>query len=115
MRVNPTHWPMIPRQVPVEGHTVHVGWFSAEKGQHKLILLSCTAGRWDLLVIPPETGADAAAPLMAAATTPGGPATAGAPMTNEDTSREAQEPLDREECRIARRHHPPRTPRRGRG
>jgi hypothetical protein len=95
--VNPTHWPVIPRKVPVAGHTVHVGWFADEQDPHKLILLSYTAGRWDLLVIPPETGAAGAARLMAAATTPGGLAPAGALMTNEDTSREAQESLDREE------------------
>jgi hypothetical protein len=95
--VNPTHWPMIPRKVPVAGHTVHVGWFADEQDPHKLILLSYTAGRWDLLVIPPETDAAAAARLMAAATTPGGLATASALMTNEDTCREAEEALDREE------------------
>ncbi|MEI5009896.1 DUF5994 family protein [Streptomyces sp. PmtA] len=93
--VNPAHWPMIPRKVPVAGHTVHVGWF-AEQDPHKLLLLSYTAGRWDLLVIPPETDAATAARLMAAAATSGSPLTAGALMTNEDTSREAQEPLDRE-------------------
>ncbi|MEU0369637.1 DUF5994 family protein [Streptomyces sp. NPDC006283] len=95
--VNPSHWPVIPRKVPVAGHTVHVGWFDAEQDPHKLILLSYTAGRWDLLVIPPETGAAAAARLMAAATAPGGLATASALMTSEDTSREAQESLEREE------------------
>ncbi|WFB09910.1 DUF5994 family protein [Streptomyces sp. LX-29] len=95
--VNPTHWPMIPRKVPVAGHTLHVGWFSDEQDPHKLILLSYTAGRWDLLVIPPETGAAAAARLMSAAATPGGFLTASALMSREDTSREARESLAREE------------------
>lgn len=95
--VNPTHWPIIPRKVPVAGHTVHVGWFADEQDPHKLILLSYTAGRWDLLVIPPETDAAAAARLMAAATTPGGVATASTLMTNEETSREVQESLEPEE------------------
>ncbi|SDN32493.1 DUF5994 family protein [Streptomyces wuyuanensis] len=95
--VNPTYWPVIPRKVPVAGHTVHVGWFAGEQDPHKLLLLSYTAGRWDLLVIPPETDAATAARLMAAAATPGSPLTASALMTNEDTSREAQESLDREE------------------
>ncbi|MGW7284268.1 DUF5994 family protein [Streptomyces sp. NPDC054847] len=95
--VNPTHWPKIPRKVPVAGHTVHVGWFADEQDPHKLILLSYTAGRWDLLVIPPETDAAAAARLIATATTPGGLASASALMTNENTSREARESLDREE------------------
>lgn len=97
VRVNPTHWPVIPRKVPVAGRTVHVGWFTDEQDPHKLILLSYTAGRWDLLVVPPEADEAAAARLMAAAATPGGLATASALMANEDISREAQESLDREE------------------
>ncbi|MFF3456737.1 DUF5994 family protein [Streptomyces sp. NPDC002730] len=68
--VNPTFWPVIPRKVPVAGHVVHVGWFKAEQDPHKLLLLSYTTGRWDLLVIPPETGPATAARLMAAATDP---------------------------------------------
>ncbi|WP_254585283.1 DUF5994 family protein [Streptomyces sp. AC04842] len=53
--VNPTFWPYIPRKLPVQGHMVHVGWFEAEQDPHELLLLSYTVGRWDLLVIPPET------------------------------------------------------------
>ncbi|MFD9484333.1 DUF5994 family protein [Streptomyces sp. NPDC059991] len=80
--VNPTLWPAIPRMVPVAGHTVHVGWFT-EQHPDKLILLSYTAGRWDLLVIPPETEPAAAARLMAAATIPGSVLTAGVLMADE--------------------------------
>ncbi len=65
--VNPRHWPVIPRKVPVDGHIVKVGWFTPEIDPHKLLLLSYGTGRWDLLVIPPETGAESAARLMAAA------------------------------------------------
>jgi hypothetical protein len=68
--VNPTFWPVIPRKVPVHGHVVHVGWFAAEQDPHKLLLLSYSAGRWDLLVIPPETEPITAARLMAMATDP---------------------------------------------
>ncbi|WP_142214874.1 DUF5994 family protein [Streptomyces sp. SLBN-118] len=68
--VNPTFWPVIPRKLPVAGHVVHVGWFKAEQDPHKLLLLSYTSGRWDLLVIPPETSAATAARLMATATDP---------------------------------------------
>ncbi|PBC83257.1 hypothetical protein BX261_3189 [Streptomyces sp. 2321.6] len=50
--VNPTFWPVIPRKVPVKGHVVGVGWFKEEQDPHKLLLLSYTTGRWDLLVIP---------------------------------------------------------------
>ncbi|MFI1963899.1 DUF5994 family protein [Streptomyces pathocidini] len=63
--VNPTFSPVIPREVPVGGHLVHVGWFAAEQDPHKL-LLSCRAGRWDLLMIPPEREDTSAARLMAA-------------------------------------------------
>ena len=69
--VNPAHWPVIPRKVPLAKRTVHVGWFAAEQDPHKLILLSYTMGRWDLLIIPPETDAAAAARLMSAASVPG--------------------------------------------
>ena len=65
--VNPTYWPTIPRKVPVAGHIVKVGWFAAEIDPNKLLLLSYGIGRWDLLIIPPETGAGSAARLMAAA------------------------------------------------
>ncbi|PVE04558.1 DUF5994 family protein [Streptomyces scopuliridis] len=95
--VNPTHWPVVPRKVPVTGHTVHVGWFAEEQDPNKLILLSYTTGRWDLLVIPPETGAAAAARLMSAAATPGGLRTASALMASENTTRHAQEAMWREE------------------
>ncbi|MFF4570463.1 DUF5994 family protein [Streptomyces sp. NPDC001410] len=68
--VNPAFWPVIPRKVPVHGHVVHVGWFDAEQDPHKLLLLSYTVGRWDLLVIPPETEPVTAARLMAMAADP---------------------------------------------
>ncbi|MET8247814.1 DUF5994 family protein [Streptomyces sp. NPDC005202] len=68
--VNPTFWPVIPRKVPAHGHVVHVGWFKAEQDPHKLLLLSYTVGRWDLLVIPPETEPATAARLMTTATDP---------------------------------------------
>ncbi|MFJ8383956.1 DUF5994 family protein [Streptomyces sp. NPDC094438] len=66
--VNPRHWPVIPRRIPVAGHVVKAGWFKAEQDPHKLLLLSYPTGRRDLLVIPPHTDAAAAARLMAAAT-----------------------------------------------
>ncbi len=51
------------------------GWFTSEQDPHKILLLSYTAGRWDLLVIPPQTGALSAARLMAAASADTGPPT----------------------------------------
>ncbi|MGF0173365.1 DUF5994 family protein [Streptomyces sp. Marseille-Q5077] len=83
--VNPEHWPVIPRRVPVGGHIVKVGWFTPEIDPHKLLLLSYGTGRWDLLVIPPETGAESAARLMAAASDyDGPPLTASALITAEE-------------------------------
>jgi hypothetical protein len=82
--VNPTYWPAIPSRVPVNGHVVKVGWFTPEPDPHKIMLLSYTAGRWDLLVIPPESNAPAAARLMAAASeSTGPPKTASALMAAE--------------------------------
>ncbi|BCM67524.1 hypothetical protein CFC35_22815 [Streptomyces sp. FBKL.4005] len=71
--VNPEHWPVIPRKIPVAGHIVKAGWFTPELDPHKLLLLSYGTGRWDLLVIPPGTGAASAARLMAAASGHDGP------------------------------------------
>ncbi|MFJ2585733.1 DUF5994 family protein [Streptomyces sp. NPDC087538] len=80
--VNPTRWPVVPHKVPAAGHIVHVGWFT-EQDPDKMILLSCTGGRCDLLVIPPETGPAAAARLMSAAAVPGSVLTAGVLMSDE--------------------------------
>lgn len=82
--VNPTRWPLVPHTVPAGGHTLHVGWFT-EQHPDTLILLSYTVGRWDLLVIPPETEPASAARLMAAAAIPGSVLTAGDLMANEAT------------------------------
>ncbi len=74
--VNPRHWPILPPRIFVNGHVVKVGWFTSELDPHGIVLLSYTAGRWDLLVVPPETSASSAARLMAAASADTGP-----PMT----------------------------------
>lgn len=95
--VNPSHWPVIPRKVPVTGHTVHVGWFADEQDPHKLILLSYARGRMDLLVIPPEADAATAARLMSAAATPGGLLTTSRLMADEGSAREGTEARSREE------------------
>ncbi|MGY6023675.1 DUF5994 family protein [Streptomyces spinosirectus] len=74
--VNPRHWPILPPRILVNGHVVRVGWFTAELDPYAILLLSRTAGRRDLLVVPPTTGAHSAARLMAVATADTGP-----PMT----------------------------------
>ncbi|NBM17658.1 DUF5994 family protein [Streptomyces sp. GC420] len=96
--VNPAHWPVIPRKVPVTGHTVHVGWFADEQDPHKLILLGYTAGRWDLLVIPPETGPASAGRLMSAAATEGNLSTASALMADEEATRAVADAQTREDA-----------------
>ncbi|WP_028802087.1 DUF5994 family protein [Streptomyces sp. 142MFCol3.1] len=68
--VSRTFWPVIPGKVPAHGHMVRVGWSDARQDAHKLLLLSYTFGRWDLLVIPPETDPATAARLMVTATDP---------------------------------------------
>ncbi|MCX4576471.1 DUF5994 family protein [Streptomyces sp. NBC_01571] len=79
--VNPTYWPVIPSRVPVNGHGVRIGWFTTELDPHKILLMSHTTGSWNLLVVPPETGAPAAARLMAAASD-----SSGLPTTANDAS-----------------------------
>ncbi|MFF5365658.1 DUF5994 family protein [Streptomyces sp. NPDC013187] len=74
--VNPTQWPVVPHKVPVAGRVVHVGWFRDEQDPHELLLLSYHVGRWNLLVVPPQTAPDSAAWLMAAASDPRGTSSA---------------------------------------
>ncbi|WP_031023831.1 DUF5994 family protein [Streptomyces sp. NRRL WC-3725] len=100
--VNPEHWPVIPRQVPVDGHIVKVGWFTPELDPHKLLLLSYGTGRWDLLVVPPGTGAESAARLMAAASDYDGPPLTASALIAADEARHgvsaADRPLDPDEA-----------------
>ncbi|MEU5593187.1 DUF5994 family protein [Streptomyces sp. NPDC020298] len=58
--VHPAYWPVLPHWVSYAGRTVQVGWSTEEQDPHRLTLFSAD-GRRDVLVIPPETGADAAA------------------------------------------------------
>ncbi|MFE7766600.1 DUF5994 family protein [Streptomyces sp. NPDC057438] len=81
--VNPVHWPVVPRKVPVAGHVVKVGWFRSEQDPHEVLLLSYHVGRWNLLVIPPHTSPASAARLMAAASDPLGTSTASLLMERE--------------------------------
>ncbi|MFJ7902860.1 DUF5994 family protein [Streptomyces sp. NPDC096198] len=93
--VNPEHWPVIPRKVPVSGHIVKVGWFTPEIDPHKLLLLSYGTGRWDLLVIPPRTGAEAAARLMAAASDHDGPPLTASALIAAEEARHGVSATDR--------------------
>jgi hypothetical protein len=97
--VNPTHWPVIPRKVPVNGHVVKTGRFKAKRHQHHLQLRSYRIGCWDLLVIPPQTTATAAARLMAAATDTALHLTASALIAADDATHEKEGSQDvREEA-----------------
>lgn len=86
--VAPRHWPVLPSRIFVNGHVVQVGWLTSALDPHAILLRSYTAGRWNLLVVPPETGARSAAWLMAAASADTGPPmTASALMTTERRAR----------------------------
>ncbi|MEV3860757.1 DUF5994 family protein [Streptomyces sp. NPDC050095] len=85
--VNPMHWPVVPRKVTVHDHVMKVGWFTPELDPHKLLLLSYGAGRWDLLVIPPETDDASAARLMSAACDPDGPPLTATALIAAETAR----------------------------
>jgi hypothetical protein len=65
--VNRSQWPDLPRRITVAGHTIDLGWFSAGRTRCEVCVLSNTAGRWDLLVVPPECAFGESEMLMAAA------------------------------------------------
>jgi hypothetical protein len=91
--VNPAHWDAVPRHVAGRGHVVKVGWFTQELDPHKVLLLSYSVGRWDLLVVPPGTGTAAAERLMAAAADPdAAPLTASALIAAEESRHGAGAP-----------------------
>lgn len=71
--LNPRNWRALPPRLVVNGHVVKVGWLTSELDPHQIVLLSYTAGRWNLFVIPPETDAPSAARLMATASADTGP------------------------------------------
>ncbi|GHF17498.1 hypothetical protein E5082_15715 [Streptomyces griseoluteus] len=97
--VNPEHWPVIPRKIPVNRHIVKAGWFTAEIDPHKLLLLSYGTGRFDLLVIPPGTGAESAARLMAAASDHDGPPLTASALIAADAARHpSDQALDPDEA-----------------
>ncbi|MGW7550713.1 DUF5994 family protein [Streptomyces rimosus] len=68
--VNPSHRPVIPRKTPVHDHVVRVGAFRDEQDPHELFLASYTVGRWDRLILAPETAPGRAAALTHAAADP---------------------------------------------
>lgn len=74
--VDPRHWQGIPSAVVVNGYAVRVGRFASGPAAHGITLLSYSAGRWNLLVIPPETESPSAARLMTTVSAATAPSTA---------------------------------------
>ena len=71
-KVNLRMWPGLLENVQAGNHVARMAWFEDEQDPHDICLLSLRQrGRWDLLVVPPELEAGAAASLMVSASTPG--------------------------------------------
>jgi hypothetical protein len=66
-------WPPLPGRMLVANQVVRLSRtpsavdVSGPAAPHTIVLLVPGRGRWDLLVVPPDTTAEAAEPLMAAA------------------------------------------------
>ena len=65
--VNGAVWPATAGRMLVFNQVVQVHRSLAASAPHTVVLLAPGQGRWDLLVVPPDTTAEAAEPLMAAA------------------------------------------------
>lgn len=76
--MNPAQWPVVPRRIPVAGHTVHAGWFTLEQDEHVVTVCSYAPRHLNLLVVPPQTAAVDAARLMTEAADPESTRTASA-------------------------------------
>jgi hypothetical protein len=69
--VNGATWATTPGRMLIHNEVVRLRRAVAAAAPHTVVLLSPGRGRWDLLVVPPDTAEEAAEPLMAAAA--GGP------------------------------------------
>ncbi|MFG3051357.1 DUF5994 family protein [Kitasatospora sp. NPDC048239] len=85
--VNPAQWLTVPRRIPVAGHTVHASSFTAVQDRHTISVRSHLARRLTLLVVPPRTGAVAAARLMAEAADPANTRTASELLADEPSAK----------------------------
>jgi hypothetical protein len=65
--VNGASWSAMPGRLLVSNQVVRLGRTQAASASHTIVLLAAGRGRWDLLVVPPDTTEQAAEPLMAAA------------------------------------------------
>jgi len=60
-------WPAVPGRMLVSNQVVRLRRNLSASASHTVVLLTPGRGRWDLLVVPPDTTEAAAEPLMAAA------------------------------------------------
>ncbi|TPQ20743.1 DUF5994 family protein [Streptomyces sporangiiformans] len=65
--VNGATWSTTPGRMLAFNQVVRLRRTTAASAPHTVCLLASGQGRWDLLVVPPDTPMDAAEPLMAAA------------------------------------------------
>ncbi|MEU0411508.1 DUF5994 family protein [Streptomyces griseorubiginosus] len=64
--VNGATWSAVPGRMLVSNQVVQLHRTLAASAAHTIVLLSPGQGRWDLMVVPPDTPEEAAEPLMAA-------------------------------------------------
>ncbi|WP_220450768.1 DUF5994 family protein [Streptomyces resistomycificus] len=69
--VNGATWPAVPGRMLVSNQVVRLHRTLAASATHTIVLLSPGQGHRDLLVVPPDTTAKAAEPLMTAAAAAG--------------------------------------------
>ncbi|MET9909608.1 DUF5994 family protein [Streptomyces sp. NPDC006476] len=65
--VNGATWSAMPGRMLVFNQVVRLRRTVAASAPHTIVLLAPGRGRWDLLVVPPDTTEETAEPLMAAA------------------------------------------------
>lgn len=65
--VNGATWSAVPGRMLVSNQVVRLHRTLTASAAHTIVLLAPGQGRWDLLVVPPNTTEEAAEPLMAAA------------------------------------------------
>jgi hypothetical protein len=65
--VNGATWSAVPGRMLVFNQVVRLSRTVATSAPHTIVLFAPGRGRWDLLVVPPDTTEEAAEPLMAAA------------------------------------------------
>ncbi|MFF4273469.1 DUF5994 family protein [Streptomyces sp. NPDC001536] len=65
--VNGAEWSAVPGRMLVFNQVVRLRRSLTASAPHTIVLLAPGRGRWDLLVVPPDTSEAVAEPLMAAA------------------------------------------------